>query len=240
MDEFWWGILLAARIMPMVVLVPVFGGKMLPIVVKICLVIMVTSVVYQHAHIDDVAPAGLFFIGLLGKELAVGTVLALSASCMFEGLRIGGQLIDDLRGSSQTTALVPQSDERTSPMGHLHLQLAVLVFFSVGGPAIFLNSLLASFEQLPVAAYPSGEELSSAGDLVLTLSGEAIRMGVSIAFPAALAILVTDCILGFMNRTAPQIQVFFLGMPARAVIGIVVVMLTLDGSLERFVATLVG
>ncbi|MBW1872274.1 MAG: flagellar biosynthetic protein FliR, partial [Deltaproteobacteria bacterium] len=126
MDEFRWGVILAARIMPVVLLVPAFGGKRLPLVAKISLVIMVTSIVYPQAQLDQVAPAGLSFIGLLIKELAVGTVLALVASCMFEGLRIGGQLIDDLRGSSQATALVLQSDERTSPLGDLHLQLAVL------------------------------------------------------------------------------------------------------------------
>ena len=72
----------------------------------------------------------------------------------------------------------------------------------------------------------------------MVVTAQAIRMGVSIAFPAAVALLVADMLLGFMNRTAPQIQVFFLGMPLRAVVGILAVILTLDRSLERFVQAL--
>ena len=168
----------------------------------------------------------------------MGTVLALAGSCLFEGMKMGGQLIDNLRGSAGAHAYVPQSDERTSPAGDLHLLICILVFFTAGGPALFLRALQQSLLALPVCAFPEIAQGAQAADLALAVTAQAIRMGVSIAFPAAVALLVADMLLGFMNRTAPQIQVFFLGMPLRAVVGILAVILTLDRSLERFVQAL--
>jgi flagellar biosynthesis protein FliR len=238
MDTLWWGVLLSARMLPIVFLVPVFGGKKLPVPAKLCLSVSLAFSVWPHVAAGSPVPEGIRFLGLLLKEIAVGTVLALAASCMFDGMRMGGRLIDDLRGSSQASALVLQTDARTSPLGDLHLLLAILVFFTAGGPAILLNALIASFERVPVNAVPSIEVTSQAGKLLLALTSEAIRLGLSIAIPAAVALLMADSVLGFMNRTAPQIQVFFLGMPLRNLVGIGVVLLTLEGSMGRFLAML--
>jgi flagellar biosynthetic protein FliR len=238
MDALYLAILLSGRILPVVFLVPSFGGKRLPVVVKLGLAACIVIAVFPQAGFSGTAPAGLRFCGLLLKELALGTVLALSGACLFEGMRMGGQLIDDLRGSAGAHAYVPQSEERTSPVGDLHLLLCILVFFSAGGPALFLRELQKSLVFLPVCTFPEVAQCAQAADLALAVTAQAIRMGVSVAFPAAVALLVADMLLGFMNRTAPQIQVFFLGMPLRAVVGILAALLTLDSSLERFVQVL--
>lgn len=238
MDALYLGILLAGRILPVVFLVPAFGGKRLPIPAKLGLVACLVIAVYPQAGFSGPAPGGILYVGLLLKELAVGSVLALAGSCLFEGMRIGGQLIDGFRGSAGAYAYVPHSDERTSPVGDLHLLLCILVFFAAGGPALFLRAFQHSLVSLPVCSFPAVSQGSQAADLALTVTAQAIRMGVSIAFPAAVALLVADMLLGFMNRTAPQIQVFFLGMPLRAVVGILAVILTLDRSVERFVLSL--
>jgi len=240
MDALYYGILLAGRVLPAAFLIPVFGGRRLPIPARLGLVACVVIAVYPEAGFADPVPAGLAYIGLLLKELAVGTVLALTGSCMFEGMKMGGQLIDNLRGSAGAHAFVPHSEERTSPVGDLHLLLCILVFFAAGGPVLFLKALQQSLVSLPVCSLPRITQCAQAADLALAVTAQAIRMGVSIAFPAMVALLTADMLLGFMNRTAPQIQVFFLGMPLRAVVGILAVILTLDRSLERFVQVLLG
>jgi flagellar biosynthesis protein FliR len=239
MQALWWGILLAGRILPVVLLVPAFGGRRLPLPASLSLTALVVVAVYPLVQTSGSAPCGLRFFGLLLKELSVGTVLSLSASCMFESLRMGGRLMDDLRGASQASALVPQTNKRTSPLGDIYLLLAVLIFFVAGGPGLFLKALLSSIEGLPLNVFPAADSLGQIGGLALSLTAQAIRVGVSIAAPAAAALLVADCCLGFINRTAPQIQVFFLGMPLRALVGLAVAGLALEGSLERFMAFLV-
>jgi flagellar biosynthetic protein FliR len=103
---------------------------------------------------------------------------------------------------------------------------------------LFLQALVKSLTQVPLDSLPAGSDLAGASRLVICLTGEAIRTGVSIAMPAALALFLSDLVLGFMNRTAPQIQVFFLGMPLKAIVGVGVVMLTLNGTLEHFLLSI--
>jgi flagellar biosynthetic protein FliR len=179
-------------------------------------------------------------VGLLVREIAVGTVLALAATCLFEGLRMGGQMVDALRGGAAEHSLVPMTEERTSPLGDLYLLLAICVFFASGGPALFVQALRESLVQLPLDGSISGDLGTIAVSMVLSVTGEAIRVGVAIAFPAALAVLLVDIVLGFMNRTAPQIQVFFLGMPLRAFLGIAAASLTLEGTFQRFCVTIIA
>jgi flagellar biosynthetic protein FliR len=238
MDALLWGILLTARVLPVVFLVPAFGGQRLPVPAKLGLAAVVVMAIFDQTGFAGCVPGGLIYFGLLVKELSVGAVLALAGSFLFEGLRMGGQLIDNLRGASSAYAFLPHSQERTSPLGDLHVLLCILVFFAAGGPVLFLKALLTSFAELPVNVFPTQAQGSEAANLALTVTAQAIRMGVSIALPAAVALLVVDTLLGFMNKTAPQIQVFFLGMPLRAVVGILAVILTLDRSLERFALAL--
>jgi flagellar biosynthetic protein FliR len=238
MDALLFGILLSGRILPVVFLVPAFGGLRLPVPAKLGLTACLVIAVHPQAGLSGAVPGGLLFYGLWLKELAVGTVLALAGSCLFEGMKMGGELIDNLRGSAGAHAYVPQSSRHTSPLGDLHLLLCILVFFAAGGPALFLKALHTSLADLPVCAFPQIARCAQAADLALVVTAQAVRVGVSIAFPAAVALLVTDLLLGLMNRTAPQIQVFFLGMPLRAVVGILAVILMLEGSIERFVLML--
>lgn len=233
MDGLLWGFVLSGRIAPVVMLVPAFGGRRLPIPVRVALVAAVVLAIHPVACPRGPAPAGLALAGLVLKEVCVGAVLALAASCLFEALRIGGRLVDNLRGASMAHALLPQTNESASPMADLYLLLAVLVFFAAGGPALFLRALLDSLERVPLQALPGVPTSRQAAGLVLALTAGALRTAVAIALPAGLAVLLADAALGFVNRTAPQVQVFFLGMPLRAMLGLAVAALTLDGVVER-------
>ena len=46
--------------------------------------------------------------------------------------------------------------------------------------------------------------------------------------------MLTNIFLALVNKAAPQINVFFLGMPLKALVGIVVVLLALEPLLGRF------
>jgi flagellar biosynthetic protein FliR len=225
--------------MPIVFMVPVFGGDKLVIPAKVGLIGVIVITVFPISGYVANFPSGLEYFGLLIKELAVGTVLALSANCLFEALTIGGQLIDNLRGDNKSASANIYSNNKSSPLGNMFLMLAVLVFFIAGGPRIFLMALIASFKQLPICSFPNVTQIGDVGNLVIALTSEAIRVGVAIAAPAAIAILLTDVVLGFMNRSAPQVQVFFLGMPVKAVIGVVAALLLIDNTLENFISRLV-
>ena len=94
---------------------------------------------------------------------------------------------------------------------------------------MFLNSLATSYEALPGIGFPSLGGVQSVGALAVFATSHLILATLGLAAPVLAAIFLTDLSLGLINRVSPQIQVFFLGMPAKAVIGVLAFMLAMTG-----------
>jgi flagellar biosynthesis protein FliR len=234
MESLWWGILAAGRVLPGLLLIPAFGGRRMPVPVSLGLTVVVVLAVLPSIQGESIVPGSVLWVGLLVKELCVGTFFALVGCCLFDALLMGGQLSDTFRGAAQSRSRLFHASGQASPLAVLHLLLACLVFFQVDGPARFFQVLNDSYLDLPIDSFPASAQWDQVAGLALTLSAQALLFGVSIALPLAGCILCTDLLLGFVNRAAPQIQVFFLGMPLRALVGIVVVALCLERSVDYF------
>ena len=50
-----------------------------------------------------------------------------------------------------------------------------------------------------------------------------MRIGIQIATPALLTILMTEVFLGIANRLAPQVMITFLGMPLKSLFALAII-----------------
>lgn len=233
------GALVVARLVPMVQLVPYMGGEAVPQTVKMGLAVALAILVYpavwsQGAH---AVPDGTFEVAfLVVKEVFVGASLGFICALSFEAIRMAGQIIDNSAGLTQATTMVPQLPDRISPTSNFLYQLAIVVFLAIGGHRVFLWALTRSFELIPPHQYiDAGEGLAEFALITLRLTADAITLGVLMAFPVVAAIMLTNLLLALVNKSAPQINVFFLGMPLKAVLASAVVLLSLDVILHRMI-----
>jgi flagellar biosynthetic protein FliR len=155
---------------------------------------------------------------------------------VFRAAEIAGQLADTLRGANMAEVLVPTSDERSSPLGALYLLVATLVFLQLGGVPRLLEALLTSYQAVPVGGGLSAEASRNAAFVVAAASAKLIASGVALAAPVVVAVWLTDVALGLIARAAPQIPVYFLGLPLKGLLAVGIVLLGL-GALQ---AALVG
>lgn len=232
--------LLAARILPMVQMVPYLGGQVVPQTVKMGLTMALVILVYPAVWLSGAAfelPDSSFEITLLViKEVFVGVTLGFVCALAFEAVRMAGQIIDNNAGLTQATTLVPQLPDRVSPSSNFLLQLSIVIFFVLGGHRVFLWALVRSFQLIEPQRFLDFQEgYAEVALVVLRLSADAILLGVLMAFPVVAAILLTNLFLALVNKAAPQINVFFLGMPLKAVLASAVVFLSLDAILQRFI-----
>jgi len=58
-------------------------------------------------------------------------------------------------------------------------------------------------------------------ETMLKMTGQLIAAGIQMALPVMGALLLTDFTLGLLARVAPQIQVFFLGMPLKVGVSLI-------------------
>lgn len=231
--------LVTARLVPVVYLVPYLGGQTVPQPVKMGIAMALTVMVYPAVWETGAAgalPAGSLELGaLVVKELVVGLMLGFVAALAFEALRVAGQVIDGARGQTMATAFVPQLKTQTSVSAEFLYQLGVVMFLVTGGHRLFLSALVKSYVIVPPQSFPElGVKLEAITFSIVRLTADAIALGVLLAFPVVAAILLANLMLALINKAAPQINVFFLGMPLKAVLGVGVLLVGLQVVVDRF------
>jgi flagellar biosynthetic protein FliR len=160
------------------------------------------------------------WILLIGREVAVGLTLGFVGSLVFRAAETAGRLTDILRGANLAEVLNPISDERTSPLGDVTLLLAVVIFLEIGGLGHVASALARSYDAVPVAATARPAGFAQAAALAVAASAQMLEAALGLAAPALVALLLADLALGALGRVAPQIPLYFVGMPLKALLGV--------------------
>ena len=215
-----------ARVGAAVWIAPFLGGKLVPTMVKAGLTLLFALML--HGQVAATLPSEIgtpLALAILAKEVFVGVALGFVGALVFWAAEAAGRLADTARGANLAEVLVPQSGMRTSPLGELSFQLTLVLFIVLGGHRIFITALGASYLTIPVAAFPDVHGLGGFALLSGRLTADLFLIALSLAAPVVATIFLTDVTLGLINRFTPQVNVFFLAMPAKAMIGIGVLVL---------------
>jgi flagellar biosynthetic protein FliR len=230
----------AARTVPVTWLVSPLGGARLPAMARVAFGFLLASLVAPtlraaavRAGLDH-AGSGLLVL-VLARELLVGLGVGLVVSFAFRAAETAGRLVDVLRGASLGEVLVPTSDERASPLGALYALLATLVFLELGGVARLLEAMLASYDAVPLAGALTPGTLRAGALVVVVASARLLEVALALAAPVVVALWLTDLALGMIARIAPQVPVYFVGLPAKGLLAVGVVLLGL-GALDHALA----
>ena len=245
----------AARTLPLTWLVPALGGPRVAAEVRVglgvllavlCLPVLLPAVSGSIAAATAPAPAlaSTLALGpagwviLVARELLVGVTVGLCAGAVFRAAEAAGRLVDILRGANMAEVLSPTSDERTSPTGDLYLFVAVMVFLELGGLRLFAVALARSYEAIPIGSPPSAAALRPAAELVTLATAKLLESAVALAAPVLVALWLADVALGVVGRAAPQIPIYFAAMPAKALLGLGMVLVGLGAVDAAFTAGL--
>jgi type III secretion protein SpaR/YscT/HrcT len=220
----------AARTVPIAWMVPAFGGASAPAPVRLGmgLGLAVLCLPRLTGHVPDAGPLWLL---LLAREAAVGLTLGFAASLIFRAAESAGRLTDIFRGANLAEVLSPISGGRTSPFGELYTLLAIVIFLELGGLGHLAVALGRSYDAVPVAPVMLPAQVGRVAALLLAASAQMIEAAVGLAAPALVALLLADLVLGAIGRAAPQLPLYFVGMPAKALLGVGVVLVAL-GTLD--------
>ena len=123
--------------------------------------------------------------------------------------------------------LSPTSDERTSPTGDLYLFVVIVLFLEMGGLGFLVSALARSYEAIPIGAPPSAAAFRPAAELVILATAKLLESAVALCAPVLVALWIADVALGVVGRAAPQIPIYFAAMPAKALLGLGVVLVGL-------------
>ncbi|CAM0117901.1 EscT/YscT/HrcT family type III secretion system export apparatus protein [Rhabdochlamydiaceae symbiont of Dictyostelium giganteum] len=213
------------RIAPIVALIPFLGAK-LPVPVKMGLVVALTAVFLPFVIATAKPPYpvfDVFFIALGLKEFFIGFILAFLGNIPFYMAQSSGVIIDFQRGSSALQTTDPLLQNQTSPIGQLYHYTLIVLFYQVGGIFLFLQAVINSYSAIAVNGFISSQFFTlhhGFWKFLIVLLSKFSAISIQLAAPSLVAILMADMFLGIINRLAQQVQIAFLGMSLKSLVGL--------------------
>ncbi len=213
------------RVLALLIQVPVLAGRATPDQVKIALGILVTIVIIPWQPLPADAPTLdlINFAAAIFREVLIGTLAGFAASLIFGALQIAGTMMGVGSGFAAGQILNPTLGDTGSAMDQVFVILATLLFLVMDGHHVFLMGVQRTFIAVPLGQPLPALDMAR----LVNMSSELITAGVQMSLSVMGTLLLTDITLGLLARVAPQIQVFFLGMPVKIGVGFLALGLSL-------------
>ena len=206
-------LLALTRILMVLSRVPMLGGEMIPSQVRIGLgVILAVTLAPWEMLPGPVETLDPMIFGInVGRELLIGALIGFIVGLAFEAVQIAGEVMGLESGFSAGQIFNPILGEGSQAFVQLFNLSATLLFLVIDGHSQLILALSRTFEILPLKAPLPLDSLETA----ISQTSRLITAGVQIGLPVMSALFLADLTLGLLARVAPQVQVFFLGLPVK-------------------------
>ncbi len=172
------------------------------------------------------------------NSLIVGALLTFAINLVFAAVRFAGSVAGMQIGFAIVNAYDPQTNSQISIIAHFYYLLSALLFFSLDVHHHLIQALVLSFQAVPPFHAP---DFVSATGLILRAYSDVFMLGLRVAAPVAVVLLLVSAAMGVVVKTAPQIHVLVVGFPVKIAVGLFVLGTSLvhfRGVVERsFAAT---
>lgn len=218
--------LVLCRIGGLFAALPVFGGRRLPNRIKIAAVLSITLVCLPVLNITPPpVPADAFTLGLLvTREMLIGLTLAYITQIIFAAVEFSGQIIGLQMGFSISQVLDPNRGTQMQIMSVMQSLLATLFFLSLNIHHVFISAIVDSFRVIPLGGWKMSEALIH---FLVNATSDVFILGIRLAAPVMVTLLLTSVVLGIMARSFPQMNVFMVSFPLSIGLGFLVLGSTL-------------
>jgi flagellar biosynthetic protein FliR len=205
--------------------IPVFGGRTIPLHVKVVVILMITLVCFPVLRISPPAiPTDVFTLALLVmREIMVGITLGFVTRIIFSAVEFSGQIIGMQMGFTISSIIDPSQGTQTQIMSVMQTLLATLLFLSMNIHHMFIRTIVDSFRIIPLGGWHLNAEILS---FLIKGTSDIFILGIRLAAPVMVALLLTSVTLGIMARSFPQMNIFMVSMPLNIGIGLIVLGLT--------------
>ncbi len=223
--------LMVVRMGAMLLTVPILGSRTVPAPSKIGMAIVISFVLLPTAAANAVLPPTFgHLLVAIGKEMIVGLLVGMAVTLLFSAMQLVASLAGVQLGFGFSSTVDVSYTGQSPVLDHLFTGIATLIFLSGNFHHQFLIGAGQLFQTMP----PNGfSVLRISPEGLILLSANMFLVALRMVLPLLGALILTELALGVMARTAPQMNVFFVGMPAKIGIGIFAIMVMLPFVIDR-------
>jgi flagellar biosynthetic protein FliR len=227
-DKFILFTLVLTRVSGLTVTAPIYGGKDVPMRVRALLSLALALLMMPsqwHAATPYLGTT-LNYLVFIGCELTVGMFLGLGVTVLLSGMELAGEMIGHTGGLMLAETYDPGADINTPIISRLLWFVSLSIFVCIGGHRLMIAGLLDTFETIPVGGRVFSQSLA---DAFVTLVSQSFALGIRVAAPALVALLLGTLVLGLISRTVPQLNILILGFGLNSLLIFAALALTLGG-----------
>lgn len=164
-------------------------------------------------------------VPLGAAEIAIGAVIGFIASLPIFAMQTGGLVMGQQMGLGFARFYNPAADSESDVLEQVMIYLAITMFLLLGGLDQIFLSVLRSFDYVNAGVFAAE---GGAIDLVVGVMLAATEFGLRIAVPLLGVVFLETVAMGFVSKTVPQLNVLSLGFPLRIMLGMVVVVASIE------------
>ncbi|MEP3278115.1 MAG: flagellar biosynthetic protein FliR [Stappiaceae bacterium] len=220
--------LIFGRLGTMIMIMPALGETSVPTRMRLVMALAITLVFYPV--VVSFYPAGLSdniyrVLAMLGAEIVIGAFIGLATRLITSVLQIAGTIIANQSGLAFAMAFDPSQGVQGALFGNFLSVVGITLIFVTDMHFLAIAAMHDSFELFPPGNWvPIGD----AAELIMNTVAGVFSIGMRMAAPFIVFGLIFYFGLGLLNRLMPQMQIFFIAMPANIIIGLLMLMILLS------------
>lgn len=218
-------LLLSVRLLPILVVAPVVVFSRVPLTVRLILTLALAAIMSGALPSSDIKPS----VEALFGEFLLGAVMAFGFHAAHAGLDLAGKLIDAQIGLNAAGIF----DPGTSNMSGLLAEFLAIAFSLLFIALDFHHALLRVFADLITVIPPGSVTAAALNVSFVSIMTQQFLLAFMLVVPITIGLWLTDASFAMLSRSMPQANVYFLALPVKLAVGVLLLLLTLPLIVQR-------
>ena len=220
-------VLAFARISAMIFLFPYFGYNAFKPKVRIMFILMLTLIVLPFTGTFNfpMDMSLLYLITILMKEICIGLFIGFGSVFIFELFTFAGSIAGKQMGLGMAEMMDPTQMIRSSLVGQFWTLAMMIGFFSLDFHHFLINTIVHNFQIIPVG---TGHFPSELGEMYVNAGHDLFYVGLQLAAPAIVFMMMIDTAIALMARIMPSLPVFLIVLPVKVGMGLFIITISME------------
>ncbi|WP_343189999.1 flagellar biosynthetic protein FliR [Buchnera aphidicola (Astegopteryx bambusae)] len=222
-----------SRILPVIILVPIFGENIVNKRIKI-LFSLFLSFLYINIYIINYSIKLFSLTGfiILFEQICIGIVLGYIIQLVFSISIIIGEIISLQIGLSFSTIFDVSQKWNSSIFSYFIKIFILMTFLSMNGHIWIINTIFNSFLLIPISNLNFSRNIFF---LILYFFSKVFVNGITIVLPIIMPIFAINIMMAMLNRTIPQFSIFSVFLPILLLISFLIFYFYIPINIKNFV-----
>lgn len=215
------------RVLGVIAYAPIFGNVAVTRRARLILGLAISyAMIAANPYVPLEYTSFVEYTVILLKELLVGLTIGFTTSIALTIINMAGQFIDREIGFSMVSNFDMTFNTETTITAEYYSMLVMLIMLCTNMHYFILSALSDSFEMIPI-----GHVIVDSGilyDTMIRYITNYFMIAIRIGLPVMISIMLLNVVLGVLAKTAPQMNMFAIGIQLKIFAGFAVMFATLS------------